>query len=71
MNEKIRNTYHSSEKGHEASIVELIIVQLVCDLCNIGNVVPSQLDLAFVMENRASINARGFIEICRASLSTN
>lgn len=46
INEKRKYIYRNSERGHEVSIIELVIVQLVCDLHGIENVVPPQLVLS-------------------------
>ena len=45
VDERGKNTYCRNEKGHEASIVELIIVMLIRNSCSIGNAIPPQLVL--------------------------
>ena len=46
MNEKRESTCLRSEGGHKVSVVELIIVQLICNRLGIGNAIPTQLVLS-------------------------
>lgn len=46
MNEKRKIIYHRSEGGYKASVVELIIAQLICNPLGIGNAIPTQLVLS-------------------------